>query len=102
MNSMSRPPDIVSGTVGQSLEDHWKTLLDLIDLVSESKLRKALRQWVNKNQNCAYSVKSGHCSMNCESCLNDVTMGILVPDKESKNENNLSGMQKPRHKRDGD
>lgn len=82
---------------GQGLEDHWASLLSLIDLVGEPKLRKAMRQWVNKNQNCAYSVKSGHCDMNCDSCLNDVTMELII--KGGQNENNLPRVQKPRRKR---
>jgi len=83
--------------------DHWQPLLDLIELVDSKPLKKAMRQWVNKNQNCAYSIKMGHCDMQCLkndsiACPNDVTLGILV--KESKNENNLPGMQKPRRKHD--
>lgn len=83
--------------------DHWQPLLDLIELVDSKPLKKAMRQWVNKNQNCAYSIKMGHCDMQClkddnTACPNDVTLGILV--KESKNENNLPGMQKPRRKHD--
>lgn len=60
-----------------NLEEHWQPLLELIALVEPLPLRRALREWVNKNQNCAYSVKTGSCDMNCESCLNDVTMSIL-------------------------
>lgn len=83
------------------MEKHWKPLLDLIQLVEPLPLRRALREWVNKNQNCAYSIKMGHCDMNCESCLNDVTMSIIykdtatTKDEGAKNEKDMSGMRKP-------
>ena len=88
------------------MEKHWKPLLDLIQLVEPLPLRRALREWVNKNQNCAYSMKMGHCDMNCESCLNDVTMSIIYKDtattkgehdkdEGAKNEKDMSGMRKP-------
>ena len=87
------------------MEKHWKPLLDLIQLVEPLPLRRALREWVNKNQNCAYSIKMGHCDMNCESCLNDVTMSIIYKDtatmsigykdEGAKNEKDMSGMRKP-------
>lgn len=82
------------------MEEHWKPLLDLIQLVEPLPLRRALREWVNKNQNCAYSVKMGHCDMNCDSCLNDVTMGIIykdatTKDEGEKNEKDMPGMRKP-------
>lgn len=74
--------------------DHWQPLLNLISLVEPPHLKKALQEWVNKNQNCAYSVKTGSCDMSCESCLNDITIEHIG----GKNEKNLSKLQKPRRK----
>ena len=68
-----KPSDLPS-----PLEDHWKGLMDLIELVEPPKLRKAMRKWVNDNMNCAYSVKTGSCNMDCETCLNDITLGRML------------------------
>lgn len=80
--------------MNNSFMSHWEPLLKLISLVDEPRLKKAMREWVNQNQNCAYSVKTGACDMTCESCTNDVTIErlIIIPDsgilslkKEKKN-----------------
>ena len=64
---------------------HWQPLMSMISLVQPLHLRKAMQEWVNKNQNCAYSMKSGSCDMNCESCLNDITIEHIVHiEKKSK------------------
>ena len=64
---------------------HWQPLLNLIALVEPPHLKKALRTWVNKNQNCAYSVKTGACAFNCSTCPNDITIEhILVIEKAKR------------------
>lgn len=64
---------------------HWLPLLNMISLVEPPHLRKALQEWVNKNQNCAYTMKTGACQMDCDKCLNDITIErIVAMNKASK------------------
>ena len=93
---MSDTSDFGLGDNASDLLSHWQPLLDLIAIVEPLSLRRAMRKWVNNNMNCAYSIKVGHCDLDCSQCLNDVTMSILI--KGDQNESNMPRMQKPQRK----
>lgn len=61
---------------------HWRPLLNLVSLVEPPHLRKAILRWINQNQNCAYTMKTGACSMDCANCPNDLTIEHIIILKE--------------------
>lgn len=74
---------------------HWQPLLNMISLVEPLHLRKAMRNWVIKNQNCAYSMKTGACSMDCTNCANDITIEhILILTKTDQKKDVTKGESK--------
>ena len=60
---------------------HWQPLLNMVSLISDQRIKKAIQRWINQNQNCAYSVKTGLCQMNCTECANDITIErvLIIP-----------------------
>ena len=63
---------------------HWRPLLNLVSLISDQRVKKAILKWINENQNCAYSVKTGLCQMNCTECANDITIERVLCTSDTK------------------
>lgn len=68
----------------KGLNDHWQPLLNLVSLISDQRVKKAIQRWINQNQNCAYSVKTGLCQMNCTECANDITIERVLCTSDTK------------------
>lgn len=81
------PEVIVTDLKVPALMTHWQPLLNMISLVEPPHLKKALREWVNKNQNCAYTMKLGACDMSCDECPNDITIEHIITVKDIKTKN---------------
>ena len=63
---------------------HWQPLLNLVSLINDPRVKKAILKWINENQNCAYTMKSGDCQMDCANCANDITIERVLCTSDTK------------------